>query len=146
MQGYVLAFLFTPDRDKVWLIRKQKPSWQVGCLNGIGGKLLDPDEPPIDAIVRELKEETDLTILPEDLYEVGVIKSDYHDQNGFFISVYAGTTTAELRTMEIEEVGLYDLNALPSEKTIPNLKVLVEACLYKLENETGFFKIVMLYE
>ncbi len=42
---YVVTFLFTPDLQKVWLIEKQKPEWQKGCLNGIGGKIEDYEAP-----------------------------------------------------------------------------------------------------
>ncbi len=36
---YVLGFLFDSDKNNVALIEKQKPDWQKGYLNGIGGKI-----------------------------------------------------------------------------------------------------------
>lgn len=41
MKKYVLGFMFsTEDRgQKVALIKKLKPKWQAGLLNGIGGKI-----------------------------------------------------------------------------------------------------------
>lgn len=56
MQEYVCGFLFSPDRARVLLIRKRRPAWQAGKLNGIGGKV-EPGETPIDAMRREFWEE-----------------------------------------------------------------------------------------
>lgn len=67
---YVVGFLFMPDIPsrhnpyqswEVALIRKSRPDWQRGLLNGIGGKIED-GETPFDAMRREFKEEAGLTI------------------------------------------------------------------------------------
>ncbi|MEG3175831.1 NUDIX domain-containing protein [Sphingomonas sp. RB3P16] len=55
-QAYVAGFLFSADRNWLALIRKQKPKWQVGKLNGIGGKI-EPGETPLAAMIREFAEE-----------------------------------------------------------------------------------------
>lgn len=47
--------------DKVLLILKDRPLWQAGKYNGIGGKV-EKDEKPFDAMVRECYEECGLTI------------------------------------------------------------------------------------
>lgn len=49
---YVLGFLFNENLTKVVLVRKKRPEWQCGLLNGVGGKIED-GEPPLDAMVRE---------------------------------------------------------------------------------------------
>ena len=54
---YVLGFLFRDNCTSVVLIRKTKPKWQAGLLNGVGGKIED-GEPALQAMVREFKEET----------------------------------------------------------------------------------------
>jgi 8-oxo-dGTP diphosphatase len=36
---YVLGFLFDPSQKDVVLIKKLKPEWQKGKLNGVGGKI-----------------------------------------------------------------------------------------------------------
>ena len=38
---YVLGFLFRDNCTSVVLIRKDKPRWQAGLLNGVGGKIND---------------------------------------------------------------------------------------------------------
>lgn len=54
---YVLGFLFSDDGTHVVLIRKNKPQWQAGLLNGVGGKV-EVGETPHDAMIREFGEET----------------------------------------------------------------------------------------
>ena len=54
---YVVGFLFNEGLLEVLLIRKLKPLWQRGKLNGVGGKIL-PTESPLEAIRREFSEET----------------------------------------------------------------------------------------
>lgn len=53
---YALGFLFVNDHYVV-LIRKNKPAWQEGKLNGVGG-LIEPGETCLDAMRREWFEET----------------------------------------------------------------------------------------
>ena len=53
---YVLGFAFTKDLKQVALIRKKRPEWQAGKLNGIGGKV-NINEVPLLAMVREFQEE-----------------------------------------------------------------------------------------
>lgn len=61
ISNYVLGFAFNKHRNKVILIRKNKPKWQQGLVNGVGGKI-KKDEYPFDAMVREFKEETGVYI------------------------------------------------------------------------------------
>jgi 8-oxo-dGTP pyrophosphatase MutT (NUDIX family) len=56
MQRYVCGFLFGNFLDEVMLIRKTKPEWQAGKVNGIGGKV-NPYEKPVGAMRREFDEE-----------------------------------------------------------------------------------------
>lgn len=45
------------SRDRIALVRKNKPTWQAGRLNGIGGGI-EPGEHPLAAMRREWREET----------------------------------------------------------------------------------------
>jgi 8-oxo-dGTP diphosphatase len=69
MKHYVLGFAFSKDRKEIILIEKQKPDWQKGKLNGVGGKVEKKDfawntngevTPYVATIAmqREFKEET----------------------------------------------------------------------------------------
>lgn len=53
---YVVGFLLERPSERVLLVRKNRPSWQMGLLNGIGGKV-EPGEAFDDAMVREWVEE-----------------------------------------------------------------------------------------
>jgi len=57
MKRYVLGFVFSPDLAKVYLIRKNRPEWQAGLLNGIGGKI-ELGETEKEAMEREALEES----------------------------------------------------------------------------------------
>lgn len=55
MKKYVVGFMCYADQ--VALIRKVRPKWQEGLLNGIGGHI-EKNETPIKAMIREFQEET----------------------------------------------------------------------------------------
>ena len=57
----VAAFLFSPENQYVVLIRKSRPAWQAGLLNGVGGKI-EPGESAFDAVRREFFEEASLIV------------------------------------------------------------------------------------
>jgi 8-oxo-dGTP diphosphatase len=54
---YVLGFMFDPSMKLVAVIRKNKPAWQKGLWNGIGGEI-EQYETSAEAMVREFREET----------------------------------------------------------------------------------------
>ena len=53
----VLGFMFSPDFEEVVVIKKQRPWWQKGNFNGVGGKV-EEGETPTEAMRREFREET----------------------------------------------------------------------------------------
>ena len=57
---YVLGFVFNYSKNQVLLIEKQRPAWQMGRWNGIGGEI-EEGETPYQAMVRESVEETGFT-------------------------------------------------------------------------------------
>lgn len=61
MDRYVVGFLFDWQHERVVLIQKKKPEWQAGKLNGVGGKIEEP-ESPLEAMIREFHEEAALRI------------------------------------------------------------------------------------
>lgn len=62
MVNYVVGFAH--DGERVALIRKNRPGWQAGYLNGIGGHLEDYDSTPLAGRqVREFEEETGVCVL-----------------------------------------------------------------------------------
>jgi len=53
--SYVTGFMVCCG--KVLLINKVRPVWQEGLANGVGGKI-EPNETPLQAMIREFQEET----------------------------------------------------------------------------------------
>ena len=54
------GFLFTPSGREVLLVQKNRPEWQAGNWNGVGGRA-EPGETVDDCMRREFREETGLT-------------------------------------------------------------------------------------
>lgn len=74
MKRYVLGFAFTPTfEDDVVLIRKLKPEWQAGKLNGVGGSI-EEGETPVEAMKREFFEEAGVSISEERWREFAVMR------------------------------------------------------------------------
>ena len=139
MKEYVLGFMFSKDKSHIALICKEKPEWQKGKINGIGGKVEPEDRRPIYSMIREFKEETGVetnithwgpsfaTMNFEDSNEGG-IKSVIYCYRAFTDLVY------DVKTMELEEIKLLSTIPVGSNDShlpyfdlpiINNLKVLI---------------------
>ena len=57
---YVLGFVFQEEHG-AWLIHKHRPEWLANLYNGIGGHL-EAGEVPLEAMIRECREETGVQI------------------------------------------------------------------------------------
>ena len=118
-QQYVVGFLLDPTLSKVVLIRKAKPEWQHGLLNGVGGKVGDhiEDESPENAIHREFEEETGMKGL--DWQKFLTLKTP-HSELHFFRAI---GNVHKPSTRTDEEVGVYDVHDVMDRcDTIPNLR------------------------
>jgi 8-oxo-dGTP diphosphatase len=74
MKAYVVGIILDNTAEKVLLIRKNRPRWQIGRLNGVGGKL-EEGESSYEAMVRECSEECVLLLhnwLLVDTYTDGI--------------------------------------------------------------------------
>ena len=71
MKQYVLGFAFTKDKSEIILIEKQKPDWQKGKLNGVGGKVELDDNNETEAMIREFREETGVDTCPDQWHKFG---------------------------------------------------------------------------
>lgn len=58
---YVAGFAFNQAKTDVLLIRKNRPDWQAGKWNAIGGHI-EPGESPRNAMRREFREESGLEV------------------------------------------------------------------------------------
>lgn len=103
---YTVGFLFNLDATQVALIQKLKHAWQMGKLNGIGGKVED-GENFLDCMIREFKEETGAEVRN---WEQFAILHFREGQVAFFRAFASGVI---LHTTTDEQVGWYSLSVLP---------------------------------
>ncbi len=129
MKQYTLGFAFNHNRSAVALIKKTRPDWQKGFLNGIGGKL-EKDELPIDGIIREFFEETG-KIITNWTFMGALHGPDASDPDSKYI-MHVFKTFSELHTLRTtteEEVVIVDLNRLHRRKLVHNLDWLIQMLL-----------------
>lgn len=123
MTKYVLGFMFNEKCTDVLLIEKQKPDWQKGKFNGIGGKMKE-GELGSSAMTREFEEETGI---------------DYDDWN-YVVTMYGDDWSVEVFTaksdvvfsassVEAEKVVLIPIPRFDDFNVIPNLYWLIPMCL-----------------
>lgn len=115
----MVGFLFDPTLSKVVLIRKLKPDWQKGLLNGVGGKVGDiiAKETAEEAMHREFKEEAGVEGL--DWKQFLNLKTPHSDLT-FFRAV--GNVHRAITQLD-EEVGVYDVHDVMDRcDTMPNLR------------------------
>lgn len=116
--SFVLGFMFNPSRDLVLLIEKDRPAWQAGKLNGVGGKLEDGEDPMV-AMVREFREETGIETSPE-AWGLRLFIEDLRTN----AEIYTFTTVGKIedaKQMESEKPVIVEVDNLP-ENVVPNLK------------------------
>ena len=125
MKQYVLGFMFSPDLSAVVMVIKERPDWQKGLFNGIGGHI-EGGECAKEAMVREFQEETGLLTVGAQWwnfitmrYPLATIEC-YCATDRFFASV-ASKTDECICIMSVANVGLI--------KTIDNVPHLVELAL-----------------
>lgn len=109
MTNYVLGFI--TDRKRVLLIKKNRPEWQQGLYNGVGGKVLE-NESPESAMVREAKEETNL-----DIIKWTKIDTLEYPDNEVILHLFEATVSKKFlssyKTNTDELVRLFKLDKLP---------------------------------
>lgn len=133
IKDYCLGFAF--NMSHVLLIEKQKPDWQKGKLNGLGG-LIEPRETSMMAMAREFEEECGIKTAPEDWslfarLDIGLNECRVYCFKAFLDITKAKTTTGEkIKLVHIDELQLQArisnldwLIPLAVDENIPNLTV-----------------------
>jgi 8-oxo-dGTP diphosphatase len=128
IEGMVVGFLFTDGGKYVVLIRKRRPDWMAGRLNGPGGKI-NPDETPDEAMRREYVEETGLGVLWRGPY---LTLTTDHDTLVHFYAARSTAAVEAVRTTTDEEVVRRDVGTLHVGDCLPNLAWLVALAWYHL--------------
>lgn len=121
---WVNGFAFTRNRKHVLLIEKTKPDWQAGRLNGIGGKV-EYRETPLDAMVREMREEAGITLTDWRHF----VTMNIAGAGQMFCYVTFDDAAKDGVTQEQEIVSLVRVNSLHTRLTVRNLPVLIALAL-----------------
>jgi 8-oxo-dGTP diphosphatase len=130
--SYVAGLCFDNSKKIVALVKKNRPAWQKGKLNAIGGKI-EKDETPIEAIRREFLEETGVEIQSwEETCTLTGKDWEVHFFHTFNDAVF------NVRVMTDEAILLTEIEDLDYSMLIPNLRVIVPLAL----DETGILKPV----
>lgn len=125
---YTLAFIFSKELEKVLLITKNRPDYQAGKLNGIGGKI-EPGEDPLAGMMREVREETSLDIAAEHWQFAGnLVGKDW--KVWIYTTIYPGEFGDALSLTD-EPVVWYETDSLPPH-CLENLFWLIPFCKGKL--------------
>jgi 8-oxo-dGTP diphosphatase len=123
-QKYVVGFMFTNDCNNVILIRKKKPAWQIGKLNGVGGKI-EINETPLNAMVREYKEEAGITF---DKWN-NFLTIEYKTCIVYFYKGFSDGCFYQSETKESEVIEKIKINHWPFDEVIPNLNWIISLAL-----------------
>ncbi len=130
---YVLSFAHT-GTDNVLLIEKNRPEWQKGKFNLVGGKV-EPGEKPIDAALREFHEEAG--IKADKIKALGTINGTWG--NVYCYNIYLDkdviTSNDFPRVCDGETLFWKSWDEIKnSNKLMPNLKVIIPLCMAEFEN------------
>lgn len=126
--SYVVGFLF--HKGRVVLIKKTKPEWQKGLLNGVGGKI-EKNETPLQAMRREWWEETGTWVWGWRQF------CTLEFSSGVGVHFFVAYGQREIQTTTEEQVAWYKVDKLKKLKALPNLQWLVPMALDKdLDDES----------
>ena len=124
LKQYVAGFMFTNDCKNVILIRKKKPLWQEGKLNGVGGKI-ELNETPLNAMIREYHEEAGIMFDKWDNF----LTVKYKSCIVYFFKGFSDSCFYQSETKEIEIIEKISIDKFPSDEVIPNLNWIINLAL-----------------
>jgi len=136
MKEYVAGFLFSDTGYQVALILKNRPDWQAGKFNAIGGRVeIENEETPDEAMRREFKEETGIDVT--DWHEFASLQ----DERGWLVRFYWATGKPwECKRTTDEQPHVCFVSSLP-ENIIPNLRWLIPMALSMKDERCDSFVI-----
>jgi 8-oxo-dGTP diphosphatase len=128
MKNYVLVLPFNASGKRIVAMEKKRPAWQAGKLNFPGGSIEPTDSCPVQAAVRELREETGLVVLQESLNFVAFVRwfddGNVECANCHVFSLF-DDVVEHAKTIEDERVFVMDSDQLLRGDVIDNLRWMV---------------------
>lgn len=129
---YVVGFMFDDNEEFVLLINKTRPDWQVGKLNGVGGRI-EEGESALEAMRREFIEEVGIK---HDDWKHFCVLSDARKWSILFFFAHGPIWEAKQMTDEVPLSAL--VRRLPAH-CVSNLHWLIPMALsMKRESISGF--------
>ena len=123
MKSILATLCYIKDKDKTLMLyrNKKKDDYHEGKWNGLGGKL-EPGETPEDCVLREVKEETGLTIRNPMMH--GIITFPKFDgENDWYVFIFTATqfegniiSSDEGKLEWIPNEKLFELNLWEGDK------------------------------
>jgi 8-oxo-dGTP diphosphatase len=123
---YVVGFVFTHDYHHVWLIQKNRPEWQAGKVNGVGGKI-EEGESAFKAMTREFYEEAGLHIT--NWAHFAIVTDRDETWRLWCFGTTLDESMAEPRSMTDEKLVLFPTGRPLPGCVIPNLNFLIPMAL-----------------
>lgn len=107
------CFLNTDEKQEVILVKKSRPKWQKGKLNGVGGAIEEMESPQV-AMYREFLEETGIETSLDDWKEIATIT----EPNGVTIYIFAMVTKSRVDLSKVtdEEISYFDIYEVLTDK------------------------------
>lgn len=116
--AYVAGFAFDTLAETVLLVKKNRPKWQAGRLNAIGGHI-EAGETPALAMVREFEEETGIKSEESDWEIIAVMTGPdwvvyFYKSFTLEIKGFKQKTDEEIVEININQLFIDDLHLHPS--------------------------------
>ncbi len=143
MTKYVLGFAFRGGEDfcKVTLIRKNKPDWQAGKYNGVGGKMEISDADSVRiAMAREFLEETGVPTASDSWVHFAEMVFTDCTVSCLTMVLFPGWSPV---TMTDEKVEEFSIDRIPST-ALPNLHWLIPMAIARLQGKEFGVKLISL--
>ena len=123
---YVLGFMFDDCGATVVLIQKNKPTWQAGRWNGVGGKV-EAGESPWTAMVREFQEEAGRATKERDWTHFANMRGD-----DFLVDCFKTFSSEDChlsKTCTDERVHAFSIASLGGFPAVSNIQWLIQMAL-----------------
>lgn len=122
---YAVGFMH--DDHRIALVRKNRPDWQAGLWNGVGGHIEEYDKSPAHAMAREFWEEAGIRTDADDWNLRMTLEGPYATINVF--STF-DERVVSVKTMTDEKVDCFWIEDLFDQiRVVPNLYWIIPAVL-----------------
>ena len=134
--NYSCGLVFNQNNSKLAMIKKNRPWWQKGRYNGVGGKV-EGTETYIECMIRETKEEMGLDTNEEDWVSLG--RLIINDSNVMFFAIF-GIDFYTLKQITDEEIyiisvkHIFDIKSDVYNLIMPNIRTAIGLVLDKRDN------------